>query len=247
MSTTRKNVARVSLALMLAGCSAAGSAPTQGDVDAKAIGHQEGVATAPIRVVYFDDYVCDDCARFNKDAIEPLRRDWVGKGRAKLVVVDLAWKRGSVAGAAAAWCADEQGQYWPMHTMLFDRQEVWKRAVDIPAALASYAAELKLDTAKYNRCAASTSHRQRLDVAEEQTRHFAVRGTPAFVVNGKLFYGSQQWPWFEKVLLAYESGHPEAAPPPPLKIPTKSVVDSEKLKRLQDSIARITAKSGGPQ
>jgi protein-disulfide isomerase len=170
-----------------------------------------------VHLVFFDDYVCPDCAAFNKDAIEPLRRDWIAKGRAELTIVDVAWKRGSVAGAAAAWCADEQGQFWAMHHMLFDRQEVWKRTVDIPAKLAEYAAELKLDSAKFAKCAASKSHRQRLDDAEDETRRFAVRGTPAFVVNGKLFYGSQQWPWMEQVLLAYERGQPDSAPAPPLK------------------------------
>jgi len=191
-----------------------------------------------VHVIYFDDYVCDDCAKFNTEAIEPLRAEWLAKGRARLTVVDVAWKRGSVAGAAAAWCAAEQGKYWPMHEALFKRQEVWKRAVDIPAKLAEYARELGLDSARYAACASKKAHRERLDAAEDATRALGVRGTPAFVVNGRLFYGSQQWPWVEQVLLAYERGEPDAAPPPPFKIPTKQVVDSVKLRQLRDSLER---------
>ena len=201
-----------------------------------------GSATAPVHLIYFHDYVCDDCQRFNFQAIEPLHRDWVEKGRVRLTFVDVNWHRGSVAGSAAAWCAKEQGKFWEMHHLLFERQDTWKRAVDIPATLAGYAAELKLDTAAFDRCAADDRHRQRGEDAEDAARKFGVRGTPAFVINGRLFYGSQDWSWVQQVLAAYERGAPESAPRPPLKIPTKKVVDSAKLKALMDSVARDSAK-----
>ncbi|MFN2397880.1 MAG: DsbA family protein [Gemmatimonadaceae bacterium] len=209
------------------------------EVDPGAIGYSEGSAAAPVHVIYFDDYVCDDCAKFNKDAIAALREEWIAKNRARLTVVDVAWKRGSVAGAAAAWCADEQEKFWPMHDLLFSRQEVWKRKVDIPAELAAYASELGLDTVEFNRCATSKSHQRRLDLAEDATRRFGVRGTPAFVVNGRLYYGSQQWPWVHEVLLAHERGTPDAAPSPPLKTPMKQVVDSARLRFLRDSLGKL--------
>lgn len=234
----------IALLFIVAGCAreVAGTAP--GLVANAAVAHQEGDAKAPVQIVYFDDYVCDDCAKFSSMAVEPLRTQWLAKNRAHLTVVDLAWHRGSVAGAAAAACADEQGQYWPMHTMLFERQETWKRAVDIPQALLAYAGELKLDTAKFASCAARPTHRQRLDAAEDASRRFAVRGTPAFVVNGKLYYGSQDWSWVEQVLSAVEQGKP--APPPPFKVPTKKVVDSARLKVLEDSMSAASGAATAP-
>jgi protein-disulfide isomerase len=241
MTAPARATAMLAFLTGLAACSSSGS-PAPDEPDAAAVGHAEGDRAAPVHVVYFDDYVCDDCARFNKDAIASLRRDWVAKKRARLTLVDVAWKRGSVAGAAAAWCAEEQGKFWEMHDLLFERQEVWKRAVDIPAKLAEYATELGLDSAKYARCAADGKHQRRVDAAEATTRRFGVRGTPAFVVNGRLFYGSQEWPWVEQVLLAYESGKPDAAPPPPFRIPTKKIVDSVRLKELEDSVKRAVGK-----
>jgi len=208
-----------------------------GEVAPAAVAHREGDAAAPVHVVYFADYVCDDCARFSNEAMAPLRRDWVNRKRARLTVVDLAWHRGSVDGSAASVCADEQGQFWPMHTLLFERQEIWKREADIPAKLTQYAAKLGVDTARFARCLGEARHRDRLDAAEATTRRYAVRGTPAFVVNGKLYYGSQEWAWVEQVLAAAERGQPDSAPPPPFKVPTKRVVDSARLRELQDSAA----------
>lgn len=219
-----------------AGCVKEGSS-APATVDARAVSYSEGGDSAKVHIVYFGDYVCDDCAKFSKAASAPLRHEWAGKGRARLTVVDLAWHRGSVAGSAAAWCAAEQGKFWEMHDLLYAKQEEWKRAVDIPAALETEAAALGVDRARYRACAAKPDHQRRLDAAEEASREFGIRGTPAFLVNGKVYYGSQEWGWVEQVLVANERGTPEAAPPPPFKVPTKRIVDSVKLKTIQDSLA----------
>ena len=67
-----------------------------------------------------------------------------------------------------------------------------------------------------------------------------MRGTPAFVVNGKLYYGSQEWGWIERVRAAYERGQPDSAPPPPFKVPTIRVVDSARLRDAGWAVFRFT-------
>ncbi len=215
------------------------AAPVKADTMAAAIAHMEGDPSAPVKLTYFDDLVCDDCRQFSANAAEPLRTQWVATKKLQLTVIDLAWHRGAVAGSAATVCAAEQGKWWEMHERLFERQDTWKRAVDIPAALQAYAVEMGMDSAKFGRCAASKEHQRRLDAADDVARQTGVRGTPAFVVNGKAYFGAQDWGWMEQVLKAYEAGKPETAPPPPMAIPTKKVVDSVKLKQLQDSVAKV--------
>jgi predicted DsbA family dithiol-disulfide isomerase len=213
--------ARLALAAVLAtGCIASGAERPR-EVDRAAVGYEEGSPDARVHVIMFDDYACPDCAQFNHDAIGPLMALWVRPGRARLTLVDLAWKRGSVAGATAAWCAKEQGKFWPMHALLFQRQASWTREVDIPAQLVSYAAELGLDTTRFQACTSWKAHRDRLAAAEDEARRFGVRGTPAFVVNGRPFYGAHDWSWMEQVLLDYERGVPDSAPPPPLAMPAR--------------------------
>jgi len=221
--------------MVVTGCQKA--APLKGDTMAAAVAHVDGDSAAPIKFLYFDDLVCDDCRQFSANAAEPLRTQWVATKKLQLTVIDLAWHRGSVAGSAATVCAAEQGKWWEMHELLFARQDTWKRAGDIPTALQGYAGELGLDTARFGRCAATKDHQRRLDAADDVARLTGVRGTPAFVVNGRAFFGAQDWGWMEQVLKAYEAGKPELAPPPPLSIPTKKVVDSVRLRQLQDSVA----------
>ncbi|HEU4565598.1 MAG TPA: thioredoxin domain-containing protein [Gemmatimonadaceae bacterium] len=172
----------------------------RGVVDESGIAYAEGRADAPVQVLYFDDYGCDDCATFAREAVDPLHEQWVKTGRARIEIVDLRWHRGSDAAAAAAACAAEQGEFWPMHALLYERQEIWMRAVDVPAKLRGYASSLGLDTVRFRSCAADPRHQRRMDAAEELARRWSVRGTPAFVVNGKLYYGSQEWSWVEQLL-----------------------------------------------
>lgn len=228
------------LATFLFACSS--TATTGADPDAAAVAYREGDAQAPIKMMYFDDLVCEDCRTFSRSAAEPLRTTWVGGKKVQLTVIDLAWHRGSVAGSAAMTCAIEQGHFWEMHELLFERQDKWKRETDIPAALQKYATELKLDTAKFATCAARKDHQRRLDAADEAARRHGVRGTPAFIINGKSFFGAQDWAWMERVLTAYAAGMPDSAPPPPMGIPTKKVVDSARLRVLEDSVARLSKK-----
>ena len=228
------------LATFLFACSP--TPKTDADPDAAAVAYREGDPQAPVKMIYFDDLVCDDCRTFSRSAAEPLRTTWVGGKKVQLTVIDLAWHRGSVAGSAAMTCAIEQGHFWDMHELLFERQDSWKRETDIPAALQKYATELKLDTAKFAKCAARKDHQRRLDAADDAARRHGVRGTPAFIINGKAFFGAQDWSWMERVLTAYAAGMPDSAPPPPMGIPTKKVVDSARLKVLEDSVARLRGK-----
>jgi len=206
------------------------------DSATSAIAYTEGDTKAPVQLTYFDDLVCDDCRQFSNAGAEPLRTKWIRGGKVRLTVVDLAWHRGSVAGSAAAVCAASQQKFWEMHELLFARQDTWKRQSDIPAALTKYAGELGLDTVRFAACAGEKSHQRRLDAAEDLARNSGVRGTPAFIVNGKPYFGAQDWDWMDAVLTAYAEGTPDKAPPPPLRTPTKKIVDSAELRRLQDSV-----------
>jgi protein-disulfide isomerase len=87
--------------------------------------------------------------------------------------------------AEASECADDQGKFWEYHDLLFANQS----ALDVDS-LKSYAAQLGLDTAKFNDCLDSgkqTSEVQK-DAADAQAA--GATGTPAFFVNGLLVSGA---------------------------------------------------------
>ena len=97
--------------------------------------------------------------------------------------------------AEAARCAGEQGKYWEYHDRLFANS----RALEV-ANLKKFAAEMQLDTARFDACLDSGTQaaQVRKDVAEGQ--RVGVSGTPAFFINGRFLSGAQALLAFQEII-----------------------------------------------
>ena len=120
-------------------------------------------------------------------AVEPEIIDkYVRQGQVKLVfraVLNLG--EGSVRAAEAAACAGQQGQFWQMHQLLFQRQREIPRGDAVVAGLQQFATALPgLDQAAFGTCLKerqTLKHVQATD-AEQRTRGFTSQ--PSFEITG---------------------------------------------------------------
>jgi len=157
----------------------------------------EGDAKAPVTIIEFSDFQCPFCGKFFKDTLPQLRNEYIKTGRVKLVYRDypLDFHPYAQKAAEAADCADEQGKFWQMHDKLFDNQDA------ITASeLKKYAADLGLDTAKFNNCLDTSKYEQEVkkDLADGNT--IGVSGTPAFFINGISVSGAQPYSVFKQII-----------------------------------------------
>jgi protein-disulfide isomerase len=92
----------------------------------------------------------------------------------------------ALAAATAAEAAARQGQFWNLHKVLFHRQHHLE-----DGDLRQYAADLGLDTARFDRDRAGTGvlARVRRDVASGLASG-EVQGTPALFIDGVVYRGS---------------------------------------------------------
>ena len=97
--------------------------------------------------------------------------------------------------ALAANCAHEQGKFWEYHDNLFKNQEALEAD-----NLKKYAADLKLDTKKFNDCFDSKKYQSAIQQDMTEGNADGVSGTPAFFVNGRLLSGAQPFSAFEPLL-----------------------------------------------
>jgi predicted DsbA family dithiol-disulfide isomerase len=106
--------------------------------------------------------------------------------------------------ATAAECAGDQGQFWPMHHVLFERMELWSTSDDVDTALTRLAAGLGLDGSKFTACLTSRDALERVlrDLFDGQA--IGVRHVPAFVLlHGEtpfVFAGARSTEQFASVL-----------------------------------------------
>jgi len=97
--------------------------------------------------------------------------------------------------AEASLCANEQNQFWQMHDALFADQA--KLGVD---ELRRKAEKLSLDMAAFNACLDSNKYASAVSADIAEGRKAGVNGTPAFLVNGRLFSGSRPYDELQKVV-----------------------------------------------
>ncbi len=90
--------------------------------------------------------------------------------------------------AYAAECANQQGKFWEYHDQLFGEWRGENSGAFSLANLKQYAADLGLDTGKFDQCldSGATKGIVQQDVAGAATA--GANGTPAFFLNGKPFY-----------------------------------------------------------
>ena len=103
--------------------------------------------------------------------------------------------------AEASECADDQGNFWEYHDLLYANQS----AIDVDS-LKGYAAELGLDTGTFNECLDSGEQSSEVEKDTEDGRASGVSGTPAFFINGQLVSGAQPFSVFQQIIDAALAG-----------------------------------------
>jgi protein-disulfide isomerase len=145
-----------------------------------------GPADAWVTLVEFGDFQCPFCGQ-EEPVVEALLALYPADLR-------LVWKNFPLTsihtyaqGAAiAAECADEQGQFWPMHDLLYAHQSALT-----PADLTNYAGQIPgLDVPTWQTCLTTAPPAQVVADDVALGGSIGVSGTPTFYVNGEMVLGA---------------------------------------------------------
>jgi protein-disulfide isomerase len=144
-----------------------GSSPIKGDKN------------APVTIVEFSDFQCPYCSRLQPTLVQVLE---AYPKDVKLVFKDfpLSFHKQAKNAAKAARAAGEQGKYWEMHDLIFEKfstvnEEMFKE----------FAGKLTLDMNKFNADYSSTKYDQLIQQDINMGRTAGVTGTPSLFLNGK--------------------------------------------------------------
>jgi protein-disulfide isomerase len=161
----------------------------------------KGDKNAPVTIIEFSDFQCPFCARFHTQTLPQIKSKYIDTGKVKLVYRDFPLTSihpNAEPAAEASECADEQGKFWEMHDLLFEKQDEWS---DIGISkFKDYAKELNLDADKFNKCLDSSKYKDEISKDMQDGVAAGVQGTPAFFVNGILLSGAQPFTAFDQVI-----------------------------------------------
>jgi protein-disulfide isomerase len=157
-------------------------------LDISHLGVDSGSRDAPVRIVEMSDYGCGYCRKFHLETWPVLDKEFVETGRVewKFLPFVTGMFRNSDQATTAAECALEQGRdfFEAMNQRLWEDQREWKGSGDAAAVLRGWAAELGLDTHRYESCVSENRRGQRIAAANALTRQLGVHGTPTFFIGG---------------------------------------------------------------
>jgi protein-disulfide isomerase len=168
--------------VVLSGCAGA-STPAQATATPQSP-RALGPVNAPVTIIEYGDFGCSTCQAWERLGVlhqiiakygDKLRFEW-----RDLPIITPE----SPQAAEAAYCASDQGQFWPYHDLLYQKAPALALT-----DLKNYAVQIGLDTAKFNTCLDSGQHKAEVDASLHDGLQRGFRATPAFLINGKPLLG----------------------------------------------------------
>jgi len=181
---------------------AAANAPQVQFVPAEdVVGVSMGQADAPVVLREFADYQCPACAAF-EPVLEKMRKEYVDTGMVRFVFFDypLDIHKNAMLASLTARCAGSQGHFWPMHDLLYARQQEWAELPDPIAKFQSYAQELGLDPGALLGCVRSGSTHQDVMRSQAYGDALGINATPSYGVNGAGRAGAMPYEELSKLI-----------------------------------------------
>ena len=149
-----------------------------------AIDHVKGGTSAPVTLIEYSDFQCPACSAFEPvvenilttygDNVQLVYRHF------PLYTIHANAEEAAFASEAAA----QQGKFWEMHELLFDRQADWENLVDATAMFVAYADLLELDTEQFTSDLTSDAVRDRVKIDVNSANAAGISATPTFYLNG---------------------------------------------------------------
>ncbi len=178
-----------------------GTGVTAGEIEASSDDDAVlGDKNAEVTIIEFSDYQCPFCEKFWGETLPQLKKEYIDKGKVKLIYRDFPLTDihpHAQKAAEAAECARKingESAYWKMHDKLFENQQ----ALSV-TDLKKYAKELGLP-ASFDTCLDSGEMAQEINKDQQDGTSYGVDGTPAFFIDGKPLIGAQPFSAFKQII-----------------------------------------------
>ncbi|HKP05277.1 MAG TPA: thioredoxin domain-containing protein [Chthoniobacterales bacterium] len=147
--------------------------------------HVRGEARAPVTLEEFGDFQCPPCGRVAKD-LKEIEKDYGSRLRVIFHQFPLDMHAHAREAAFASEAADRQHRFWEMHDMLYQEQETWSKAADVPALFREYAGKIGLDLERFEKDIKDPEVAAKVDADQKVGLARGVASTPTLFINKTL-------------------------------------------------------------
>ncbi len=145
--------------------------------------------SAKVTLVEFGDFQCPACAAYHPEV-----KKIINSNKDKLNFVfrnfPLSQHQNALVAAEAAEAAGEQGKYWEMYDILYEKQNDWAESRKPLDLFSQYAKDIKLDVEKFKKAVNENKFSDKINKDKTDGTALGVTSTPTFYINSEKFSGS---------------------------------------------------------
>jgi protein-disulfide isomerase len=161
----------------------------------------KGPATAKVTIVEYSDFQCPFCSKGYNTLEKEVLPEYKDKVRFYYKHYPLPFHPWAEAGAVAAECAKQQKPeaYWKLYSSFFENQAQINKD-NVKAKATEFLADQKVDMTKWNDCFDNNKSLPQVKAQMQEGASVGVRGTPGFIINGRLVSGAQPAQQFKNII-----------------------------------------------
>lgn len=137
-------------------------------------------------VVEFADYQCPACG-YVAPQFKTIMEQY--KENVTFVFRDfplISIHKNATIAAQMARIAGEQGKYWEMHDVLYEKQEEWSAVADPSDLFVGYASALGLNTSEIKNKLSSGAYKKEIEADSADGTSLGVNSTPTFFIGDQI-------------------------------------------------------------
>lgn len=149
-----------------------------------------GNPAAKVHIVAFEDLKCVNCARFNREMMPYIKKNYIDTGVAKYTLINLAFVQGSMPAANAAHCIYKQNPalFFPFVEYIFAHQPPEEQDWATIPTLMNFASKIKgVNSTQLAQCLVANPYapfiQNNLQIA---MKLMPIVQTPTIFINGVL-------------------------------------------------------------
>ena len=161
----------------------------------------KGPADAKVTIVEYSDFQCPFCSRGYATIENEVLKQYGDKVRFYYKSYPLPFHPWAKAGAVAAECAKQQkaDAFWKLYKSFFENQTQINKD-NVKEKATEYLADTGIDMNAWNDCFDNQKSAAAVDAQMQEGSSVGVRGTPGFIINGRLVSGAQPFESFKNVI-----------------------------------------------
>jgi protein-disulfide isomerase len=163
------------------------------------LNHKIASDSAKVTIVEFADFQCPACGAAHP-VLDKILEDYPGRVNFIYRHFPLPLHSYAIPAIRAAEAAGEQGKFWEMHDMLYERQSEWSGSNKPFEIFLNFANELKLDIDSFTKSANSSKFDSSIQKDKSDAQALGVNSTPTIFINNKKLSASPSYQVLKEII-----------------------------------------------